>query len=80
MPNGPQKDLAKAEQVLPFWNEYLKHRDGLRARGVPEEELESFRWSLEELRVSLFAPELKTAAPVSPQRLTEQWKRIREGG
>ena len=80
MPNGPQKDLAKAQQVLPFWSDYLKHREGLRTRGVPAEELEAFRWMIEELRVSIFAPELKTAVPVSTQRLAEQWKRIRDQG
>ena len=74
LPNGPQKDLAKAEQVLPFWRDWLDKRAALRARGVPEEELASFRWLIEELRVSLFAPELRAAVPVSPQRLTEQWR------
>ncbi|UQA60690.1 ATP-dependent RNA helicase HrpA [Polyangium aurulentum] len=74
MPNGPQKDQAKAEQVLPFWNNWLKHREGLLARGVPAEDLDTFRWLIEEFRVSLFAPELKTAVPVSAQRLTEFWK------
>ncbi|WP_437671630.1 ATP-dependent RNA helicase HrpA [Sorangium sp. So ce131] len=76
LPNGPQKDQAKAAQVLPFWQDWLKHHDGLRRKGAPVEELESFRWMIEELRVSLFAPELKAAVPVSPQRLTEQWKRL----
>ncbi|QWF71619.1 ATP-dependent RNA helicase HrpA [Methylomonas paludis] len=37
----------------------------------PEREL--FRWSLEELRVSLFAQQLKTAFPVSVQRLEKVW-------
>ncbi|EYF00816.1 ATP-dependent RNA helicase HrpA [Chondromyces apiculatus] len=76
LPNGPQKDQAKADQVLPFWNNWLKHREGLRARGVPVEELEAFRWMIEELRVSTFAPELKTAVPVSSQRITEQWRTL----
>ncbi|AKT41375.1 ATP-dependent RNA helicase HrpA [Chondromyces crocatus] len=76
LPNGPQKDQSKAEQVLPFWNNWLKHREGLRARGVPPEDLEAFRWMIEELRVSAFAPELKTAVPVSPQRITEQWRAL----
>ena len=30
----------------------------------------------EVVQVSLFAPELKAAVPVSTQRLTEQWKRL----
>jgi ATP-dependent helicase HrpA len=76
LPNGPQKDQAKAAQVLPFWNDWLKHHAGLRARGVPTEDLESFRWLLEEYRVSLFAPEVRTSVAVSAQRLTEQWKAL----
>jgi ATP-dependent helicase HrpA len=76
LPYGPQKDQAKAVQVLPFWNDWLKHKDGLRARGVPEADLEGFRWLLEEWRVSIFAPELRTPVPVSAQRLTEAWKAL----
>ena len=52
LPNGPQKDQGKAAQVLPLWSEYLAKREALRARGVAEEELEAFRWLLEEYRVS----------------------------
>jgi ATP-dependent helicase HrpA len=33
----------------------------------------SFRWSLEELRVSLFAQQLKTRYPVSLKRLDKKW-------
>ncbi|HRZ24730.1 MAG TPA: DUF3418 domain-containing protein [Candidatus Contendobacter sp.] len=35
---------------------------------------------LEELRVSQFAQELKTVAPVSVKRLEEQWERMRQTG
>jgi ATP-dependent helicase HrpA len=73
MPYGPQKDQAKAELVLPFWNDWLKHHDGLRARGVPEAELEAFRFLVEEYRVSIFAPEVRAAVSISPQRLTDSW-------
>ncbi len=76
LPNGPQKDQAKAAQVLPFWNDWLQHREGLRLRGVPAEDLETFHWLVEEYRVSVFAPELRAAVPVSPQRLAEQWKAL----
>jgi ATP-dependent helicase HrpA len=79
LPNGPQKDQAKAAQVLPFWNDWLKYHAGLRARGVPHEDLESFRWLVEEYRVSLFAPEVRTSVAVSAQRLTEQWKALKGG-
>jgi len=74
MPNGPQKDQSKAEQVVPLWTAWLEQRERLRTRGVAAEDLEAFRWMVEELRVSLFAPELKAAVPVSPQKLAEMWK------
>lgn len=74
MPNGPQKDQSKAEQVVPLWTAWLEQREKLRQRGVAVEDLEAFRWMVEELRVSLFAPELKAAVPVSPQKLAEIWK------
>jgi ATP-dependent helicase HrpA len=41
-------------------------------------ELSTFRWMLEELRVSLFAPELKTAYPVSVQRLEKLWQPLQQ--
>lgn len=36
----------------------------------------SFRWLIEELRVSLFAQPLKTATPVSPKRLEKAWQKM----
>jgi ATP-dependent helicase HrpA len=35
-----------------------------------------FRWLLEELRVSLFAQQLKTPVPVSLQRVMKEWATI----
>ena len=48
-----------------------------RARsGSVTHELEQFGWLLEELRVSLFAQELKTPVPVSAKRLATLWQRM----
>ena len=47
----------------------MKHRKA----GVTDSNLDEFRWQLEELRVSLFAQELKTPAPVSVKRLEKLW-------
>jgi ATP-dependent helicase HrpA len=41
--------------------------------GVTDPQLEEFRWLLEELRVGLFAQELKTPMPVSVKRLQKIW-------
>jgi len=49
-----------------------------RARhGAPPAALEQFGWLLEELRVSLFAQELKTPVPVSAKRLAKLWQTVR---
>ena len=39
-------------------------------------DLKLFRWGIEELRVSLFAQELKTPYPVSVKRLQKQWTEL----
>ncbi len=38
-----------------------------------------FQWQLEELRVSLFAQELKTPYPVSVKRLLKEWDSFEVG-
>jgi ATP-dependent helicase HrpA len=36
--------------------------------------MQEYRWLLEELRVSLFAQELRTPMPVSAKRLQKVWE------
>ena len=43
------------------------------ARARRDARLDEFRWLLEELRVSLFAQELRTPQPVSVKRLDKVW-------
>jgi len=62
----PHKDAQKAAQLAPLWEAYWQRRQTLES---PPEEFLELRWMLEELRVSLFAQELKTAYPVSVQKL-----------
>jgi ATP-dependent helicase HrpA len=50
----------------------LKHRKA----GVDDPQLEEFRWQLEELRISLFAQQLKTPQPVSIKRLQKMWESV----
>lgn len=42
-------------------------------KGARDPRLEEFRWQLEELRVGLFAQELRTPQPVSVKRLEKLW-------
>jgi ATP-dependent helicase HrpA len=71
--HDPQKDAKKAAQLAPLWDAYLQRRA---ESEQPSSKLMEFRWMLEELRVSLFAQELKTAYPVSVQRLQKFWEKV----
>jgi len=44
-------------------------------KSIPIEFIE-FQWALQELRVSLFAQELKTPYPISVKRLDQQWQTL----
>jgi ATP-dependent helicase HrpA len=62
----PARDQSRLLAIQRHWHDYLR----LRARGDAEPRaLDTLRWLIEELRVSVFAQELRTAEPVSPKRL-----------
>jgi ATP-dependent helicase HrpA len=63
----PAKDQVKLLEVLPFWRAWQR----LSVARPEDREVDSLRWLIEELRVSLFAQELKTAEPVSAKRLAK---------
>jgi ATP-dependent helicase HrpA len=69
----PDRDRRHAEQVALFWTRYLELAGRQRKAGASDPRLEDFRWLLEELRVSLFAQELKTPFPVSFKRVERAW-------
>ena len=70
----PARDAARFAEVRPLEQRYL--RLVAERRGVSDERLQEFRWLLEELRVSLFAQELRTPQPVSAKRLEKAWAQV----
>jgi ATP-dependent helicase HrpA len=75
---GLNRDVQQMQTVQPFVHQYVERRRKHRIDGVTEDgNLETFFWMLEELRVSLFAQELKTSMPISPQRLDKQWTLVK---
>ncbi|MBX3618226.1 ATP-dependent RNA helicase HrpA [Nitrosomonas sp.] len=74
---NPERDQRTSAEVAPFWQQYLQRLEKHRKIGVNDGNLEEFRWQIEELRVSLFAQELKTPSPVSPKRLQKLWDTVR---
>jgi ATP-dependent helicase HrpA len=75
---GLNRDVAAMAEIAPLQGQYDDRRKQHAQEGVIDPELETFRWMLEELRVSLFAQELKTSIPVSPKRLDAQWAKVRK--
>ncbi|MEO6749753.1 MAG: DUF3418 domain-containing protein, partial [Casimicrobiaceae bacterium] len=67
-----ERDTRQGEQVAAWWQRYAERRDALGNAGG-DAALAEFRWLLEELRVSLFAQELKTPYPVSFKRVERAW-------
>ena len=65
------RDRRLALLVQGYQSRYEQARDKGR---VDREQLERFRWLIEELRVSVFAQELGTLEKVSPERLDKAWK------
>ena len=57
----PRKDTEKLAPFAQLWGSFLAKRSTVRDQGTAGE----LRWAFEELRVAVFAPELKTAVPVS---------------
>lgn len=70
----PARDAARLAELRPLEQRYL--RLVADRRGVHDARLEEFRWLLEELRVSLFAQELRTPQPVSVKRLEKTWAQL----
>ncbi|MCG5077375.1 ATP-dependent RNA helicase HrpA [Paraburkholderia tagetis] len=68
----PARDARQAAEFLPLAQQYQR---ALSQRGgVFDPRLAEFRWLLEELRISLFAQELRTPMPVSVKRLHKVWE------
>ncbi len=73
--SDPARDAQRMNEVAQLQTAYL--REVAARKGVTDPRLQEFRWLLEELRVSLFAQELRTAMPVSVKRLAKAWESLR---
>ncbi|MBA2482971.1 MAG: ATP-dependent RNA helicase HrpA [Nitrosomonas sp.] len=77
--NNPQRDGQHGANVMALWNQYMQRMEKHRQMGIHDDpSLTEFRWQIEELRISLFAQELKTPVPVSVKRLQKLWEKIPE--
>jgi ATP-dependent helicase HrpA len=59
--NDPRKDADKLAPFTPLWSAFLDKQPTTTERDAAH----TLRWAFEELRVAIFAPELKLAVPVT---------------
>ncbi|MFK4447056.1 ATP-dependent helicase HrpA [Caballeronia udeis] len=66
------RDARLSAEIAPLLQNY--QRAIAQRGGVADARLSEYRWLLEELRVSLFAQELRTPMPISVKRLYKVWE------
>ena len=72
---NPARDAAREADIQELEQMWQEKTDCLVKQGLPvSDDLAAFKWMIEELRVSLFAQELKTPYPVSVKRLWKEFK------
>ena len=70
----PARDAQRLAELRPLDQRHTRRLSEL--KGTHDARLDEFRWLLEELRISLFAQELRTPQPVSVKRLEKTWAQI----
>ena len=76
LPNNLLRDTQGTQDIQRRWKALQQKRTDRIARGLPLEPVEEYRWLLEEYRISLFSQPMKTAVPVSAQRLDKMWSEL----
>ena len=71
--SDPRKDADKLAPFAPLWAAFLARQSALSDRSAAA----ALRWAFEELRVAIFAPELRPAAPVSVASLSQALSQLR---
>ena len=72
--SNPARDAAREADIQELEQMWQDKVQSLLKQNQPvSDDLVAFRWMIEELRVSLFAQELKTPYPVSVKRLLKVW-------
>lgn len=72
-----KQDRQSSNAVDQLWHLYTARREAVEKVNGATEKLDEFRWLIEELRVSLFAQNLKTSTPVSIKKLEKLWQTLR---
>ncbi|MBU6292702.1 MAG: ATP-dependent RNA helicase HrpA, partial [Burkholderiales bacterium] len=69
-----RSDPARDTRLMADWQQAAAPWQRAAKAGQRDAKMDDYRWLLEELRVSLFAQELRTPMPVSVKRLQKVWE------
>ncbi len=79
LPLDPARDSAREALIQPHWQRCLQALQSGAHGGRPlPASLRTYRWMIEEYRVSVFAQSIKTRQKVSPQRLDKTWLKVNQ--
>ena len=70
------RDQKLMREMSDLQSHLLERQTLLRQKERYDDRVDEIRWMLEELRISLFAQEIKTAYPVSVKRIAKRWKEL----
>jgi ATP-dependent helicase HrpA len=76
LPSASARDMQLTRELAELVSRLRERQELARSKGRIDERLEEIRWMLEELRVSFFAQEVRTAYPVSVKRIEKRWKEL----
>lgn len=75
---NPARDAAREADIQELEAMLADKLESLARQNLPVSgSLNTFAWQIEELRVSLFAQELRTPSPVSVKRLLKEWENLK---
>ncbi|KEY43338.1 ATP-dependent RNA helicase HrpA [Pantoea agglomerans] len=76
LPADPHSDRARMLKVQAVEQAYQAWRNKLPPQRQDDEEVQSIRWMIEELRISYFAQQLGTPYPISDKRILQMMEQI----
>ena len=71
---GQDRDRQRMQEIADIDQRWRQRQQQAQAKGLYDPRLEQVRWELEELRISLFAQEVKTLHPISLKRVEKLWR------
>jgi len=74
---NPEREKRRHAEYAPHWNRLLEQASSAHLVELISEPWIKLRFAHEELRVSIFAQELRTSMPISAKRIEKLWQKLK---